>query len=148
MRYQHIMAATDFSELGDRAVQRAAELAIALGAKLTIVHVVPVASGGAFFPYYQVHDRLHERDEAQKAAVETLEGRVPKDVQEAGLEVRTEVRAGDPADVLVATIQELGADLVVLATNGRRGVRKMLIGSVTERVVRESHAMADVLVIS
>jgi len=49
------------------------------------------------------------------------------------------IRAGDPAAEIIAAGKEFHADLIVMATHGRTGVEHMLLGSVAERVVRESH---------
>jgi len=48
------------------------------------------------------------------------------------------VEIGEPGNLIVAAQQRLGADLVVMATHGRRGLKHLVLGSVAERVVRES----------
>jgi nucleotide-binding universal stress UspA family protein len=48
------------------------------------------------------------------------------------------IKTGDPRDVINEAAKELGADLIVMATHGRRGVSRMLLGSVTELVVRSA----------
>lgn len=52
---------------------------------------------------------------------------------------RTEVLQGDPRETIVDYAEEYGIDLVVMATHGRRGLDRFLLGSVTERVVRTSN---------
>jgi nucleotide-binding universal stress UspA family protein len=56
----------------------------------------------------------------------------------AGRQVRTTLRIGDPAEAILMLERELGIDLVVMATHGRRGLRRLLLGSVADRVVRAS----------
>jgi nucleotide-binding universal stress UspA family protein len=55
-----------------------------------------------------------------------------------GVKYRTEVKHGHSVDEILRAIEEYKPDLVVMATNGRTGVRHMLLGSVTERIVRLS----------
>lgn len=59
------------------------------------------------------------------------------------LGVRYSVRVGPPAEVIVAVSKELGAQLIVMPSHGRRGIRRVLLGSVTEGVLR----MADIPVL-
>lgn len=145
--YKHVLGATDFSELGDRAVARAVALAVKSGAKLTLAHVVPSGDGHPLDPSYVVTEHAERRDEARRAAKKALGERLPDALPKESVAV--DVRIGDPAETLIAMVKEHQADLVVLATNGRRGLRRLLLGSVTERVVRESPALqADVLVVT
>lgn len=147
MRYQHILAATDFSEHGDLALRRAAELAVANQAKLTLVHVLPEppAPSPLIPHYYDVRadaERLHR---AELAAKQALLDRVPQSVKDAGLEVACEVRHGDAATEILAVDAHARPDLIVLATHGRRGLSRWIMGSVAERVM--AVAKADVLAV-
>ena len=54
-----------------------------------------------------------------------------------GYEVYTKI-GGEPASVILETIEKLGVDSVVMATHGRKGIGRLILGSVAERVVRES----------
>jgi len=56
------------------------------------------------------------------------------------------VVAGDPGEQIVSAIQETSADLVIMTTHGRRGIRRAMLGSVAERVVREVTETAVLLV--
>jgi nucleotide-binding universal stress UspA family protein len=55
------------------------------------------------------------------------------------------VRIGDPGHEIADCAAEIGADLVVISSHGRKGVKRLLIGSVAERVVRLSHCPVLVL---
>ncbi len=66
----------------------------------------------------------------QKIAQEHLGGKV-------AYEIYTKV-GGQPANVILEAIQELGVDSVVIATHGRKGLGRLILGSVAERIVRES----------
>lgn len=144
--YKHILAATDFSQLGDHALVKAAELAVELGAKLTFVHVMSDDDRSASPMYAQHEVRAHvEKLEDARARVRTaLSERVPEAMQHIAVEF--EVRVGDPADEILAAVGTHGADLVVIASGGERGLRRWLLGTTAERVVRGSQG--DVLVVS
>ncbi|UJR83069.1 universal stress protein [Sandaracinus amylolyticus] len=131
--YKHILAATDFSDLGDRALQKASELAIQLGAKLTFVHVM--VSEDSASPMYAQHE--------VRAHVKKLGERMP---QHHDVQVELEVRVGDAPTEILAAAEAHDADLIVIATRGERGFAEWLLGSTAERVVR--NARRDVLIVT
>ena len=147
MRYQHILGATDFSEHGDLALRSAAELALANQAKLTLLHVLPEPqTPSPLMPrYYDVHTDQKRLEEAQAAAQKALAERVPKEAREAGIEIVCEVRVGDPATEILTAETHAHPDLIVVATHGRRGLSRWIMGSVAERVM--ATAKADVLAV-
>ena len=69
-------------------------------------------------------------DRSEKLTVAHLEGR--------GVAYKIETRSGEAADGILRQAQETDADLIVMATHGRKGVSHFLIGSVAERVIRRS----------
>lgn len=148
-QYRHILAATDFSPLGDAAVGRAAALAISCSAKLTLVHVLENSHGGASYTAYSVHERAARLDQARALAQGALAEASSSATGDSGVAVNIVIAEGEPADAVLAAIRAEAPDLVVLATRGRRGLERLLLGSVTERIVRESPKLkVDVLVVS
>ena len=146
MDYRHILAATDFSALGDLSLRRAAELAVAADAKLTVVHVLPEPeSPSPLFAHYDVSTNAGRREAAKERAHAALVERVPDAVRESGIDIDVVVRIGDPTNELLALDAKLAPDLIVLATHGRRGWQRFVMGSVAERVVQM--AKADVLAV-
>ncbi len=146
MEYEHILGATDFSELGDIALKRAAELAIANDARLTVVHVLAeLEAPSPLFAHYVVESDEDQRTKAKAAAIAALRDRLAPEVRESGIEIRYEVAIGDPAAELLRMDVRLKPDLIVLATHGRRGWQHWIMGSVAERVVQM--AQADVLTV-
>ena len=146
MTYEHILAATDFSELGDLALCRAAELALALDCRLTAVHILPEPeSPSPLFAHYEVHTDEDRMIKAKAGAVEALRERIPKRVRESGLSIEYVVCMGDPVTELLSLDASRHPDLLVLATHGRRGFQRWIMGSVAERVVQMAHA--DVLAV-
>lgn len=147
MRYHHILSATDFSPLGDKAIRRAAELAVGNGARLTLVHVLPEpAVPSPLVPHYHsVQPDADRLTQARSAALAALEERVPEEARAAGVEVRCEACFGEAASEILSLEAKHHPDLIVLGTYGRRGLSRWILGSVTQRVL--SHAKADVLAI-
>ncbi len=100
------------------------------GAVVCLLYVIPVvistAPGVNPLPISQAEAEAMLR----KVAREHLEGKVP-------YEIYTKV-GGEPGKVIVESVGELNADSVVMATHGRKGIGHLILGSVAERVVRES----------
>lgn len=146
MDYDHILGATDFSTLGDIALQRAARLAKASGASLTALHVLPEPEmPSPLFAHYEVKTDASKLEHAKKEAIAALRERIPEEVLESNVEIRYEIRVGDPASEILTADVQLHPDLIVLATHGRRGWRRWIMGSVAERIVQMAHA--DVLAV-
>lgn len=146
LEYKHIVAATDFSELGDIALAKAANLAAAAACKLTVLTVLPQPEmPSPLIPHYEVHSDADQRQKAIDAAREALEARIPAEAKESGIAIEYLVRIGDPTDEILALDAEQKPDLIVLATHGHRGWKRFIMGSVAERVVQL--AQADVLAV-
>ncbi|MCC6875333.1 MAG: universal stress protein [Sandaracinaceae bacterium] len=140
--YRHVLIATDFSELGELAIRRGCELARAQGAAITLVHVLPeLTSPSPFFAHYELKPEPGRRERAAAEALDALRKHLPPGFEGAS----REVLFGDPADEILALAGRLPADLIVLATHGRRGFERWRLGSVSERVVRAPSA--DVLIV-
>ncbi|MGZ3418543.1 MAG: universal stress protein [Polyangiales bacterium] len=130
-----ILAPVDFSAGSDHSLEVALDLAEKLGAAVHVLHVyqIPVYGfpDGAFLAGPEVATKLSEA--AQKGLdglVERAKKRSPK--------VHGILRQGAAPEEIVATAKEIGADLVVIGTHGRKGIAHVLLGSVAERVVRTS----------
>jgi nucleotide-binding universal stress UspA family protein len=110
--------------------------------ELVVAHVSALAqmSGGTVTLLRVIHS--HSRDEtafAEQQARDYLGGLVAR-LAAAGVPAQAKVTSGEPAPAIVAAARELDADLIVMATHGHREVRHVLVGSVTEDVVRSGEA--------
>ena len=130
---RRILSPTDFSDGSAHALAYALELADLIGAEVHAVHAyelpVYVLPEGAMAPGALPDDAIAKSAETR---VEALEARHDNVTQ-------THVRRGPPARCIVDVAKEIGADMIVMGTHGRTGLARMLIGSVSERVVRTSH---------
>jgi universal stress protein A len=127
MEIRHILAPTDFSAPGCRAVTAACELAQTFGAKLSLLHVIEV-------PAYAIEVALPlenlERDARRELAL------LLPEAASAHVDVTRLVELGVPYQRIVETATAEQVDLIVMATHGRTGLRHLVLGSVAERVVR------------
>lgn len=132
MPFSRIYVATDFSGPADRAVAFAAQLAESAGATLVLLHVLdPVAE---FAPGTTTSEQ--QQKELQREAEEKLTATLA-----ALPDVRAETRivvAPDVAGTICKVAKDEKADLLVVASLGRTGLARFLLGSVAERVVREA----------
>jgi nucleotide-binding universal stress UspA family protein len=137
--YKHILIASDGSELAGKAVSAGIDLAKELKAAVTAVTVTEPwtaylsADVGIAFPVDE-----YEKSAAVNAA-RILED-VSKRAQEAGLTCAT-LHAKDqyPADGILETAKAQGCDLIVMASHGRRGLGRLLLGSQAVKVLTHSH---------
>lgn len=129
-----ILVPVDLSEQSPLVVEHAAALGEAYGAPLDLLHVVEEA---AFPSAYGVDPLSPTQPDVQERAQEALEA-LAAEIEDADVAVRTHVLAGYAARDIVDFASEQAADLIVMATHGRTGLQRFLIGSVTEKVVRSA----------
>ena len=115
-----ILHPTDFSERSGHALQLACSLARDHGARLIVLHVMPV-------PLVQ-EKRLYREEMASE-----LNWLGASDAQ---VRVEHRLEEGDAATQILRVAQETGCDLIVLGTHGRTGLGRLLMGSVAEQVLR------------
>lgn len=132
--YDHILVPTDGSEHAARATDHGALVADAFDATLHLLSVVDVGAAAGPFSAGGVDDGYVEQlTDASWEELDGIEATVDRDVA-----VETAVVTGRPATGILDYVDEAGIDLVCMGTHGRRGLRRFLTGSVTERVVRLS----------
>jgi nucleotide-binding universal stress UspA family protein len=136
MQFRHILAPTDFSEYSTQAVTSALEWAKKFGAKLTIVHVIEL-------PPYPVEGYVPPSlsatfmDDLERQATTDLAQLVPE-AESAGVEVARVVAVGSPYRKIIDMAEAEQVDLIVMATAGRTGFSRLVMGSIAERVVRSA----------
>ena len=133
-----ILAPTDFSELSQGGVRYALELAEFQGAEVIIFHVADYKDIIKIQELHSPHlksvqeylnDRSTEVDKFLRKAFPELISKVKTHI---------EVDVGTPHEKILEMAKKKGADMIVMSTHGRAGLAHMLIGSVTEHVVRKS----------
>jgi nucleotide-binding universal stress UspA family protein len=129
VKTKKILVATDFSATSNAAVALATSLARQQGAQLLIVHVQesPLVYSGVEFDY--------RPEEPREEMLRQLQEVAPTDVS---VPYEHRLIAGVPGPAIVAVAQKENADLIVIATHGRTGISRALMGSVAEEVVRKA----------
>jgi nucleotide-binding universal stress UspA family protein len=141
-----IVVGTDGSETASKAVDRAIELASALPTtRLLIVSAFAPVSGArlrdetAQVPA-DLQWMVNPREDVDATLAEAAERGL-----DAGVDVETFARQGDPADAILDVAEEQGADLIVVGNKGMTGAKRFLLGSVPNKV--SHHAPCSVLII-
>jgi nucleotide-binding universal stress UspA family protein len=135
MKIENIVVAIDFSEPSERALEFAVGLAKRVGAKIHLLHSFHVPIPGPT-PDTIVFPRdmwTGMRDAASRKLEESLER-----LGQEGIEAELHLRPGYAVLAITETVEEVGADLVVMGTRGLSGLRHVLLGSIAERTVRSS----------
>jgi nucleotide-binding universal stress UspA family protein len=122
----------DGSAGSEAAVPHALELAQAFDAVVIVCHVITQPDGA-------------KKADPELDAIEYVR-RIAQRLRDAGISTKTQVQRGDPALQIRKTAQAFGADAIVMATRGRRGVERLMLGSVADEVVRD--AKLPVLLVS
>ena len=130
-----ILMATDASEEARLAATTAAEMAERTGSELEVVHVGEVrpVSHPEWRGYHARYEDLREKSQR------LLEGRVEEIESTGGTVARAHLRMGHPDEEIVLLAEETGADLIVVGSRGLGGIRRALVGSVSDSVVRHAH---------
>jgi len=135
LSFKHVMVPLDGSELSATILGAAADLASASGARLTLVHVVSSSAvlGARIFPL--LPDDLTP---AMAKAREYLESKA-EELRARGLRVDVHVEEHEaPGRAIAAVADKLDADVIALATHGYGGLKRALLGSVADKVLRSS----------
>jgi nucleotide-binding universal stress UspA family protein len=133
-KIEKIVVPIDFSSNTTKLTEYAFYIAESLGAVIHFIHVVPDYPGDAMIgsPYGQKFQEDALAASTQKIAhlVEETQKRIPGCSGDAVY--------GDPVDQIVGLAEKINADLLIISTHGAKGLEKILLGSVAERVLHRS----------
>ncbi len=132
----NILVAIDLSSASQKILNKAKTLALALSAKVCLLHVVEDDSG---FPDDEL-DSLETSDQGQqefpqehKALQKELDG-----LRQSGIDTKGLLSQGSIVDVILQKSKQLGIDIIIVGTHGHGGVHHMIFGSVSEGVLRNT----------
>ncbi len=140
MPYQRIMVPVDYSDHCKTALTAAVDVARRFGATIDLVHVWDRPS------YVSEAIMVGQPGDRQRSLLELIRENAEKDMVEfiatlslpPDVQVTHQLLSGDPATTLAKELAKGGHDLVVIGTHGRTGIVHLLLGSVTEKLVRTS----------
>ena len=145
--YKHILVSTDGSKLSAKAIRMAVKLADATGAKVTGVYVIPpyvapaYGEGVMYMPAVSParYKQITEREARKALAAVEIEARTG----EVDFATMT-LTADNPWEGIIRAAKSKRADLIVMASHGRRGLAGLILGSETTKVL--THSKVPVLV--
>jgi len=145
--YKRILVATDGSDLSRTAVQSAIELAAAIGAELVALYVVPrypvsYFEGGITISVEDIARAEKQWSDKGQAVVDEVQ----QEAQARGVNAKAVVTQSDlVAESIMSAASKHACDLVVMASHGRKGIKRVLLGSETQHVL--THSTVPVLVL-
>jgi nucleotide-binding universal stress UspA family protein len=129
--YRRILCPIDFDENSLSALSTAAEIAREHDGTVHVLHVVPLIVQPTAMPVY-IDLYKGQEDAAHRKLVEIARKRL------AGLKYELITQVGEPAGAILKAARKIRADVIVMATHGRRGFKHFFLGSIAEIVLRES----------
>jgi nucleotide-binding universal stress UspA family protein len=130
--FKHILVPTDFGEPAQHALDVALEVAAKFDASVSLLHVYPIV-----LPVGYDLGFAWPLDQIEKAARETLDAHFAK-AKARYAKCDAILKPGTAAVEVISAADQTKADLIVMGTHGRRGVSRLMLGSVAERVLRTS----------
>ena len=132
-RFEKILVPVDFSDHSREALDVAIGLAEAFGGEIHLLHCYPINPVGVS-PYGIVIPEGFDR-ELREGASRQL-GEWSKHVAARGVACHQTLSSMFPSEVIAKTVEEIGADLIVMGTRGLAGIKHVMLGSVAERTIR------------
>ena len=145
--YQRILVATDGSTLSKKAVSNAISLAQLTGAELVALKVIPrypqsYFEGGVALAASEISRIEKQWAEHGQAIVDA----VAKSAVSKGVKVKAITAKSDiVSDAIIGTAKKHKCDLIIMASHGRRGIKRLLLGSETQQVLTHTHVPVLVL---
>ena len=132
--YRRIIVPVDGSDLAEQVIPHVEALAKAFSAQVTVLWVTPPVSSVAGMP---VASEERWKSEDDERAVPYL-SRIEQRLRAGGAEPTIVRDHGSPAETIVERARALGADLIVMTTHGRSGLKRAVMGSVAEGVLQRT----------
>ena len=145
--YQRILIATDGTPLSNKAADHGIELATLAGAQVIVLKVVPrypvsYFEGGMSIPVKTVGNVERQWADAAQAVVD----KVKAAAEARGVKAKAVTKMSDlVSESIIATAKKYKCDLIVMASHGRKGIKRVLMGSETTQVLTHSHIPVLVL---
>jgi nucleotide-binding universal stress UspA family protein len=136
--YRKILVPLDGSELAEKVLPHAVALAKGTGAEVTVMTVVQLTLGAVAAKLEAIPEAAAERKAAVRGEAMMYLEKIQRDLKDQGVIAHTAALDGDVASTIIAFAEQKGFDLVAMATHGRGGLDRFVMGSIAEKVVRGS----------
>jgi nucleotide-binding universal stress UspA family protein len=136
MMFEKILYPTDFSDVSKKALDYIKQLKHAGAKELIVLHVIDERKIEAIVLYgtrksYVVINQIEEEARKEVSAIE-------KELKESGFEVKGRIETGIPLRQILRVEEEEGVSIIVVGSHGKTNIKEMLLGSVSEKVIRKS----------
>jgi nucleotide-binding universal stress UspA family protein len=136
MMFEKILYPTDFSDVSKKALDYIEQLKDAGTEEIVVLHVIDERKIEAIVLYgtresYVVINRIEEEARKEVSAIE-------KELKESGFDVKVRIETGIPLREILRVEEEEGVSIIVIGSHGKTNIKEMLLGSVSEKVIRKS----------
>jgi nucleotide-binding universal stress UspA family protein len=139
--FKKILCPTDFTDLSAQAIKKAAAISVMMDAELYITHIIIQQMA-------DIYGMSVRSDYTDKGIVSLAEEKTKEFTDSLITDINYDIFVTNDIHIytgILDIVQEKGIDLIIMATNGRKGLKRRLLGSATEAVIR--HAECSVLVL-
>ena len=135
-----ILLAVDDSKFSEAAAQAVIARYRVQGLEVRVFHA---AEPPTLFTAPEMAEYIPPKESAQEA--KALVAKTANVLRSAGMSVTTDIVQGDPKTLIIENAEAWGADLIVLGSHGRGGLKRFLLGSVSETVMRHAHCSVEIV---
>ncbi len=135
MELKRIAVCVDFSNITPRVLEWSGEEAQKFGAKVELIHVLEETMPRLAQELLDLHTLYDKLKEVTEKRLEDLKDEM---AGKYGVDVETKILNGEPFDAILDYLEETKPDLVVVGAHGKKGVKRILLGSTSEKVARKS----------
>ena len=137
--FKHLLVTLDGSARAESVIPHAIDIGKSMGAQVTLLRIVDATTSG-----WGERGAVGKSVETPTNSLHVEQAksyldRVAAQVRASGVSAHAVVKQGPPAKQVVTTAREVDADAIVMATHSRRGLNRLMFGSVAEAVLHESH---------
>jgi nucleotide-binding universal stress UspA family protein len=138
--FKHILIPTDGSSLSEKAIAAGIALAKQSGARITGYHVLEAVPARLYaFPYRGEEEAIAEFEQRRQDAARKHIADIARKARKQGVQFEPVVQtARTPYEGIVKAAQERDCDLILMSSHGRRGLARLAVGSVTDKVIQLS----------
>lgn len=134
---KNILVPTDFSTYSDAALEKAADIAVQHKAKILLIHVIEGHVKRCTADYCLDPELVKALEkQSVKGAKEKLQEKADAVAKAKGVKIAVVVKEGQPQEVILAEQKAKKIDLIVLASHGKTGILKQLIGGVADKIIK------------